>query len=319
MHHTLVVMLPPSTVKLELQKLVREGYLVGRRGSGTYTNPEKGKFIPGALGRKIVGLLVRDGRLLIYDVIDWAVQSWCGMGLAPDVAHPRSITLLSSSEEQVYEELRSQNLSGLIWVHPHVVHQNVIRRLNRSGIPVVAVKSESADYASIDYSFYNTGRRVAEQAARENRKCIFFAPTNNDYWMLQQVAGIRDYAARHPEAGMTLRVFDSAYTCTEELERCFEAGEIPDAMYCNGIYAYTMLNLARKYRIDLVERCRLFAERQHVYKCPAYHGCVIDYPFSEIGDAAAEMMRVLLEDPNARFPVRHVFPEVIFQEGKELL
>ena len=33
--------LSPSTVTLELQKLVREGYLIGRRGSGTYTNPEK--------------------------------------------------------------------------------------------------------------------------------------------------------------------------------------------------------------------------------------------------------------------------------------
>lgn len=311
--------LSPSTVKLELQKLVREGYLVGRRGSGTYTNPDKVKFIPGALGRKIVGILVHDGRLLIYDAIDWAAQSWCGMALSPGVAHPRFITLLSSSEEQVYEELRTQNLSGLVWVHPNVEHQNVIRRLNRNGMPTVAVKSESTDYASIDYSFYYTGQRVAELIAQENRKKIFYAPTNNDYWTLQRIAGIRDYIIRHPEAGMTLRVFDSAHTCTEELELCFAAGEIPDAMYCNGVYAYVMLELARKYRIDLVERCRLFTERQHICKCPAYHGYVIDYPFPEIGEAAAEMMRILLENPNARFPVRHVFPEVIFQEGKEPL
>lgn len=311
--------LSPSTVKLELQKLIREGYLVGRHGSGTYTNPEKVKFIPGALGRKIVGILVRDGRLLIYDAIDWAAQSWCGMALSPDVAHPRFVTLLSSTGDQVYEELMLQNLSGLIWVHPDAGHrEKVIRRLNRNGLPTVAVKSESADYASVDYSFFRTGQKLAEQIAREKRKSIFYVPTNNDYWTLQRIAGIRDHIARHPETGMTLRVFDSTLTCTEELEHCFAAGEIPDAMYCNGVYAYVVLELARKYRIDIVERCRLFAERQHVDKCSAYHGYVLDYPFPEIGKAAAEMMRILLEDPHARIPVRHVVPEVRFQEGKEL-
>ena len=311
--------LSPSTVTLELQKLVREGYLIGKRGSGTYTNPDKVHFIPGAISRKVVGILVADGKLLVYDAIDWAVQGWCGMALSPDVARPRFVTLLTASEKNMQEELISQNLSGLVWIHPHWDYYGVIRKLQKNGLPTVAVKCNEPDIPSIDYSFFESGSKIAKIAAQEKRRLIFYAPTNEDIWTLQRVAGIEDYIAHHPEADMKLEVFSSVQNCTEEVEKKFAAGEIPDVFYCNGEYVFAMLELAKKYRIDIIDRCRLFAEEQHIIKSGKFHGYALRYPFQKIGEKAAEMMEILLENPSARFPVYSVPTELLFINGKEPL
>lgn len=154
--------LSPSTVTLELQKLVREGYLIGRRGSGTYTNPEKAFFMPGSISRKVVGILVADGKLLVYDAVDWAALSYCGMALSPEIARPRFVTLLTSSPENIYEELLSQNLSGLIWIHPKRMFYGIIHRLLQNNFPVIAVKSDDPEIPSINYSFYQSGMEIAE-------------------------------------------------------------------------------------------------------------------------------------------------------------
>ncbi len=308
--------LSPSTVTLELQKLVREGYLIGRRGSGTYTNPQNVHFIPGSVSRKVVGILVADGKLLVYDAIDWAAQSWCGMALSPDVARPRFVTLLTSSKENVYEELKTQNLSGLIWIHPPQDSLWVIRKLQKDGLPTVAVKfSGEAGIPSIDYAFFDSGRKIAAQLAQEKRHRIFYAPTNDDVWALQRVAGIREYSAHHPEAELQLRVFSSVQNCTEELEQQFASGEIPDAFYCNGEYVFVVMDLMKKYGIDILERCRLFAEEQHVLQSGRFHGYVIRYPFREIGEKVAEMMAALLKDPERKFPVYSANPALLFRNG----
>lgn len=311
--------LSPSTVTQELQKLVREGYLIGKRGSGTYTNPEKVNFTPGSVSRKIVGILVSDGKLLLYDAVDWAAQAWCGMALSPDVAHPRFITLLTSSMENIYEELIAQNLSGLIWVHPDRQHYEVIRKLIGNGLPTVAVRCDTPDIPSISYSFFHSGQKVAELAAKEKRHLIFYAPSNNDHWTLQRIAGIEQYIEQHPQAALQLQSFHSVHTCTEKLEREFAAGKIPDAIYCNGEYIFVMLDLAKKYHIDITGRCRLFAEEQHICRCGRYHGYAIHYPFRDIGIRAAEMMQLLLENPRTVFPVHYAATELEFRNGKEPL
>ena len=266
--------LSPSTVTLELQKLVREGYLIGKRGSGTYTNPDK--------------------------------------------VH-RFVTLLTVSEENMLEELNSQNLSGLIWIHPHWDYYGIIRKLQKNGLPTVAVKCNEPDIPSIDYSFFESGCKIAKLAAEEKRRLIFYAPTNKDIWTLQRVAGIKDYIAHHPEAKMKLEIFSSVQKCTEELEKKFAAGEIPDAFYANGEYVFVMMDLAKKYRIDIVDRCRLFAEEQHIIKSGKFHGYVLRYLFQEIGEKAAEMMAELLKNPAARFPVYHTKSELIFRSRTEPL
>ena len=104
--------LSQATVTQELQKLVKEGHLIGKHGSGTYTNPDKSKFIRSVISRRIVGILVGDGKLLIYDPVDRAVQAWSGMAFSPELAHPRPITLNSNAPEGFYDELLVQNLSG---------------------------------------------------------------------------------------------------------------------------------------------------------------------------------------------------------------
>lgn len=97
-----------STVSLELRKLVKEGFLVGKHGSGTYTNPGNIQFAPSSVARKIIGLLIGDGRKLMYDAMDWLAMMQCGMAFSPDQAQPRVCSLASNTEEEICRELLSQ-------------------------------------------------------------------------------------------------------------------------------------------------------------------------------------------------------------------
>lgn len=311
--------LSPSTVTLELQKLIREGYLIGRRGSGTYTNPAKVHFIPDSINRKIIGILVGDGRQLIYNAIDWAMQSWAGMAFSPEVGYPRFITLQAGTSDGIYEELTSQNLSGLIWIHPDPPHREVMKKLIKNNFPIVAVNNETPDIPSISYSFFRSGEQMAECAAMENRHTIFFAPLNNSAWILQRKAGIEDYSRRHPEAGLILRTFSSIQECVEELEHACETGNIPDVLYGNGGSIFVLLDRLKKYGVDILDRCRLIAEEQHVLHSRTFHGYVLRYPFREIGEKAVAMLCLLLENPRRKFPVWYAEPEILFRKQSEPL
>ena len=145
---------------------------------------------------------------------------------------------------------------------------------------------------------------------------LFSVPTNNDFWTLQRVAGINDYIAGHPEAKLEHQVFSLVQNCTEQLEECLRAGRIPDAVSCSGEYVYVMMDLAKKYGIDIRQRCRLFAEAQHIMKNEKFHGYTIEYSFPEIGEKVAEMMEILLKNPTERFPIYEQPAKLVFQEGK---
>lgn len=310
--------LSPSTVTLELQKLIKEGYLIGKRGSGTYTNPSRVHFLPASGSRRVVGILIDDGKHLFYDSVSWAVQSWCGMALPPDFAHPRFLTLLAESGENLYEELTGQALAGLIWINSRQEHHETMRKLLQNGFPVVAVKCDAPGIPAIDYSYFQSGMQIAACMAKEKRRLIYYAPLN-DEWPQQRAAGMEHYIRQHPESGMKLKLFPSIHTCTEELEREFSVGNVPDAVYCNGEYVFVMLELAKKYHLDIVDRCRLFAEEQHLLHCGTFHGYVLRYPFREIGETAVEMLKHLFKNPQTPLAVRQVRQELLFRSASELL
>lgn len=311
--------LSPTTVAQELQKLIREGYLIGRRGSGTYTNPKKVCFIPDSISRKIIGILVGDGRQLIYNAMDWAMQSWAGMPLSPTVGFPRFITLQAGTSNDIYEELTSQNLSGLIWIHPKPFHLPVIEKLVKNNFPVVAIGSETPEIPSISYSFYRSGELIAKCMESEKRHTIFYAPVNDNFWILQRKAGIEDYSRQHPETGLILRTFPSIQECAEELEHACSTGNVPDALYGNGGNIFVLLDRLKKHGIDILDHCRLIAEEQHVLYDRTFHGYVLRYPFREIGEKAVEMLDLLLKNPQQKFPVWYAEPEILFQKQSTLL
>ncbi len=104
----------PSTVRLAFKKLEKEGYLVMRKGSGTYTNPVKSSQF-GVNGRKpLIGLLLLTGDLFFYLPSILKFISAATEVLAQMNWNVRFITERCASPEETEEVLRHSYLDGLI-------------------------------------------------------------------------------------------------------------------------------------------------------------------------------------------------------------
>ncbi len=305
--------LSPSTVTLELQKLIKDGYLIGKRGSGTYTNPEKINFAPQSVGRNIVGILVGDGRWFCYDAMDWAVLSACGAALSPEIARPRFVTLLAETPETVYEELINQNLAGLLWLHPDKPFLKIIPDLIRNGLPTVSLATYGQNLPGIDYSFFHSGEKIAQKIIEEKRKKIFFGPVAGDCCE-ERLKGMLRFFAVHPENKADLVILQQHTAFSGDLEKHLREGDVPDAIYTHGEYIFTTLDLLQKYHVDIRQRCRLFAEGDHLVKCSRFHGYAIHYQTREIGEKAFEILQELWENPNAKPPVSHAQFDLMLKE-----
>ncbi len=106
----------PTTVRLAFKKLEKEGYLVMRKGSGTYTNPVRFSQF-GVSGRKpLVGLLLQSGDLFFYQPSTLRFISAATEILAQMNWNVRLITERCASPEEIEEVLRHSYLDGLICV-----------------------------------------------------------------------------------------------------------------------------------------------------------------------------------------------------------
>lgn len=104
----------PTTVRLAFKKLEKEGYLVMRKGSGTYTNPVKSSQF-GVNGRKpLIGLLLLTGDLFFYLPSILKFISAATEVLAQMNWNVRFITERCASPEETEEVLRHSYLDGLI-------------------------------------------------------------------------------------------------------------------------------------------------------------------------------------------------------------
>lgn len=301
-----------STVSLELRKLVKEGFLVGKHGSGTYTNPGNIQFAPSSVARKIIGLLIGDGRKLMYDAMDWLAMMQCGMAFSPDQAQPRVCSLASNTEEEICRELLSQNLDGLIWIHPPPGCNSIIRKLEKEMLPVIALNSEDPEGAAVSYSPFACGEKIGRLLAEEQRTSIVVIPVNNDLIIIQKLEGLKHYIRNSKHSAIEVHSFDFYHSAAEDLKCLFEKGNFPDAIYCNGPYIYGVLDLVKEYGIDIRSKCRLLAEEPYIVQRSDFHGCAIHIPFDAVRREIVRRMTLLWQNTQTKLSPCFISSELKF-------
>ncbi|MDD3154318.1 MAG: GntR family transcriptional regulator [Victivallaceae bacterium] len=102
-----------STVRIALEKLTREGYLITRRGTGTYTNPKQS--VCSETPRKpLIGLMLLSGNLFFYPT-DLQNELECFFGEFKKTNwNFRLLTQRMDSPEEVRTILANSYLDGLI-------------------------------------------------------------------------------------------------------------------------------------------------------------------------------------------------------------
>ncbi len=286
------------TVTDELKKLSDEGFLVGRRGIGTFTNPDKSRSCARMPGRRTVGILVGDGQWFSNDYTSWTLLSAAGNALLPDIGHPRSITLTERSPELVCEELKLLNIDGLIWILPDPEMLPCIGKLRAEGMPIATIYRCVEGVPGVEMDFERQGREIADILLAEGRRRILWCAF--DCWAEASRLGAAERFASAGIDGSGIATWREPWNFERRLETSLNSGERVDAIYVHGEFVSLVMEELEKRGINPFEDIALVASYGVIRKIRGFKGVVRREPFEEIGERAAQSLKRQFAAPKDR-------------------
>lgn len=276
-----------QTVGKAMKELTRDGYIIGRPGIGSFTNPKRieGSQSACALSIPTIGIVISDGMLIHLDEYQAKTLS-AVLKLLPEMpAYVRLLNLSSSNAEIICKDLENEKLDGLFWIGARRSHEPVIRELSARRFPLVVNSVYDSGFADrVEFDFEQAGYDCAALLMKQNKTGIVFLG-DTPPWNIPAV-GIR---RAFREAGVPLneKLFlpRSGETLTQ-FRSLLNFGYPVDAVY-NPIFLYTEIrDILRETESD----CSLIANQLAVSHDPAFHGMVLHLDFERL---AAEMVRLL--------------------------
>ena len=105
------------TVSKAMKALTDDGYVIGRRGIGSFTNPNLKNGLSSPLEKRlpIVGILFGDGMPVHFNAYMARILSKLleETTMLPAIVH--QISLSSGNADTICKEIRNEQLDGLIW------------------------------------------------------------------------------------------------------------------------------------------------------------------------------------------------------------
>lgn len=300
-----------TTVTNELKKLTESGWIIGKPGIGSFSNPHQPLSCGHVPEKRIIGMLLGDTWHLMSTYIDWTVFSYAGMELLPDIGHPKTVTLFSEDAEHAHQELVSSTLDGMIWIFPPENYAKVIQRLHKEGKPVVTLYTQISGVPCIKFDREKIGADIADLLMKEGIGKVFWFTIEN--LNIEQVLKSAEFFwKKHAGKSPKIVVFDKRYNCLGKLEEFFKNGEIPDALFIHeGDYLVGIRDLMKKY--SLSDRILLVTAWSLVRKDKDFRGIVYKNDFQKMGTLAAEYMKKLLDGERDQVPLLTSLPSEVMR------
>ena len=283
-----------QTVGKAMKELTRDGYIIGKPGIGSFTNPKRIEGSRTACQFKIptIGIVVSDGMLIHLDEYH-AKNLSSVLKILPELpAYVRLLNLSSSNPEIILKDLRNEQLDGLLWIGPRPYHAPVIQELLSSRFPLVVHTVYSFENAStVELDFEQAGYDCARLLIEEKKTGIVFLGDTLP-WNLP-AAGIR---RAFREAGIPLNeklFLPRNGEMLNQFRSLLHFGFPVDAVY-NPIFLYTEI---REILDEMSSDCPLIASQFAVSHDPAFHGIVLSLDFDLLVREEMRILRSLLADP----------------------
>lgn len=277
------------TVSRAMKELTDEGYVIGRRGIGSFTNPAKNMQ---CLGKQpVIGLLTVDGMTVHFDRYFSQLFGNLIMEISSIPAIVHLLTLSSHKPDNIFQTIHGEQLDALVWDGMEKKNEPVRERLVESGLPVI-VGSEGSDSFggnSVRIGYRELGYECGKALVAEGRRHVVYLPAAGT-WGCPLPEIVRAYQ----EAGIALNpnlFLKHPATCLEELRKLLAVGVPVDAVF-NATYVQDeVYNLLKEFQIDLVDRCRLVENSLCVRNREESCGFTFDFPFREHAARVASLVQ----------------------------
>ena len=292
-----------ATVSKAMKELTTEGFIIGRRGIGSFTNPRL-SAAGGIRELPVIGILMEDGMGVHFDKY---LAPILGQMLQQLVCLPATVHLLtlgSLDPEVMHREIVNEQLDGLLWNCPEERGVEVARRLRRDGLPVVLLGKKAEGFSSAMFDFEGWGMECGKQLLKEGRRNVVFLP--DVFPWNRSFGGIRGV---YREAGVSLNenlFLKDSFSCLEELKRVIAYGVPVDAV-CNTLFSENEVNdVLLAADPGIVSRCCLVQSSLAAAPHPGFHRIIYGLPFEELIGEGVALMRLALEKKDSPGECRKV-------------
>lgn len=269
------------TVAYEFRRLADEGYIHGRPGIGTFTNPERSTFSPYERVKRVVGIITGDSQALFESNSGWAMLSAVGTELIPDVAHPRHLMLAGYLADDIRKEILQQNLDALVWISPPANYHELVSRLQDDGLPVITTTTRVAGVACVRSDYDARGAAIGGILADEGRDHPLWRglpPFEYECWKkTASVLRKRGLAASEKDVARDHSEFRGM------LEQLLSEGRPPKAIYAIDGLALAIVELFARHGLDAYRDTCLICSADTVRNHPEFRGITYAPPYIEMG------------------------------------
>lgn len=280
------------TVSKAMKALTDEGYLIGKRGIGSFTNPNFKMALSSPLEKDVplVGILIGDGMAVHYSSYSSQLLGALLNHLPYLPCYVHLVSLSVSDPEHVYEEIRNERLDGLVWHNPEPQNFEVCRRLRKEKFPLVLGGCRCDDIPSVDFDFEDAGYQCGKILYRKGCRNVIFFP-NVFPWSLEAEGLLRAYR----EEGIILNenlFLKDCYTAHEKIRDILSYGIPVDAIYGQMLTYNTIEDYLLEIDPEIYKRCTLVASGGIVVppRHP-FHRLAYVVPFDEYGKKITDILK----------------------------
>ncbi len=288
------------TVCKAMSTLTDQGYVIGKRGLGSYTNPEKRPIVFDNTGhfqhQTIIGIITGDGMLVHYDCYLALILSELLKAAAslPSLVH--LVPISSTDTVQICRTIENEQLDGLVCHQPSQKIFQTVRKMYEQGFPV-AVGEYPEDFpASVRLDYENAGYLCGKKLLAEKRYNVAYC-LNLPPWDAP-LNGLR--RAFHA-AGRTFSenlVFNNIETYLDDLRKLVRFGAPLDAVYCTFSNTYSIGDLMAKENPDISKRCLIIESALSAPPAIPFRRILYDAPYQKYGTELISCLKLQMKKQN---------------------
>ena len=281
------------TARVALERLISEGYLIGRKGVGTFTNPNVGFRFPGTSQQKLIGIGTGSCNNFYYDCQVGKPFAGLISGVCTRGFNVFTLTNMPQDKTQFYETVSRINLDAVI-VYCSELTPEVSAELRNNNIPFVAIRQATAQADFVEYDFTAAVTDIFDSMKSRGATRLTQFKTAQNTAYIQTLIEMKQKV--FPEC--RLQIIDAENVGTErQLEELFTVPEnIPDHLVCSWRSPELIAKFMKKYNVS-AERCHVTVDNDYVYH-PEFRGSYFYADPRDMCRAALEMIEARWENPD---------------------
>jgi len=282
------------TVSKAMQALTRDGFVIGKRGIGSFTNPRITGGLSSPITKKppLIGILSGDGMCVQINAYLARILSKSLEEITMLPATASQITLSSHKLDVARNSILNEHLDGLIWHTPTPEFATLCKRFAEEGLPVFMLDCEAAGVSSVSFDSEEAAWRCGKVLANEGRKNVLFFP-DVPPWSIQADGLRRAYR----EAGVKINeklFLKDAYCLQDKLKEMLSLGVPLDALFGHLMFQNEVEDLLLKMNPQIHKTCVLVNAGLSLPSKNPFRRISYEYPFQKLAEEMASLMRAQL-------------------------